>query len=151
MEGEFSRHCGGRELVFLDSLCPAEDFKGVLTLSSSVCLELLSLLLDVVEVLVSVHKCGSSWLSACENCRSTCLNEKVELLAPGVGISGDVCGVDLGVERGIVDGVDDVDDGPSFSLGLFSLQPSSRLLQFPISFFVPSLHQPNGSYFVCRQ
>ena len=79
------------------------------------------------------------------------MNEKVELPAPGVGISGDVCGVDLGVERGIDDGVDDVDDGPSFSLGLFSLQPSSRLLQFPISFFVPSLHQPNVSYFVCRQ
>ena len=44
----------GRELVFLDSLCPVEDFKGVLTLSSLVRLELLSLLLDVVEVLVSV-------------------------------------------------------------------------------------------------
>jgi hypothetical protein len=54
VEGDFSWCCDGWELVFLDSLCPVEDCKDLPTLFSSVCLELLYCLLDVVEVLVSV-------------------------------------------------------------------------------------------------
>ena len=37
------------------------------------------------------------------------MNKKAEFPVPEVVVSGDVCGVNLGVERGIVDGVDGVD------------------------------------------